>query len=183
MEDVTAERVYATTARTSTQQVAPALMGQASIHYPSAQASLVFDGHTRFDRLDRTYVTGSKGSIRSCGPDTNDQRLELVTADGVAKPKIQGDVVSRRFSRHDGRVALRDRRESRADQQRPEQSRQPVALLCGGGQCGERQTGRAGHRAKTRHEWLAGEGVSRGGRQLVATRRPAGRARRDAPAR
>ena len=90
MEDVPAERVYATTSRTSTQQVAPALMGQASIHYPSAQASLVFDGHTRFDRLDRTYVTGSKGSLRSCGPDTNDQRLELVTADGVAKPKIQG---------------------------------------------------------------------------------------------
>ncbi len=90
MGDAPAEQVYATMASTSTQQVVPALMGQAAIRYPSAQATLVFDGHTRFDRLDRTYVSGSGGSIRSCGPDTNDQRLELVTAAGVAKPKITG---------------------------------------------------------------------------------------------
>jgi predicted dehydrogenase len=90
MADLPAERVYATTARTSTQHVAPPLLAQASIHYRNAQAALIFDGHTRFDRLDRTYVTGSMGSIRSCGPDTNDQRLELVTAEGVAKPKIVG---------------------------------------------------------------------------------------------
>jgi predicted dehydrogenase len=90
MVDSPAERVYATIASTSAQQVAPPLLGQAAIEYSSAQATLIFDGHTRFDRLDRTYVTGSKGSIRSCGPDTNDQRLELVTAEGVAKPKIEG---------------------------------------------------------------------------------------------
>lgn len=90
MSDVSAERVYATIASSATQEVAPPLLGQAAVHYPTAQATLIFDGHTRFDRLDRTYVTGSMGSIRSCGPDTNDQRLELVTADGVAKPKIEG---------------------------------------------------------------------------------------------
>jgi predicted dehydrogenase len=90
MADMPAERVYATTASTSTQNVAPPLVAQAAIQYPSAQATLIFDAHTRFDRLDRTYVTGSRGSIRSCGPDTNDQRIELVTAEGVAKPKIEG---------------------------------------------------------------------------------------------
>jgi predicted dehydrogenase len=68
----------------------PALLAQASVEYPSGQATLVFDGPTQYGRLDRTYVAGSKGTISSAGLDNDDQHLEMVTADGAVYPQLQG---------------------------------------------------------------------------------------------
>jgi predicted dehydrogenase len=83
-------RMYATMTRSATQEIVPALLAQASVEYPSGQATLVFDGHTQYGRLDRTYVAGSKGTISSAGLDNDDQQLELATADGVVHPQLKG---------------------------------------------------------------------------------------------
>jgi predicted dehydrogenase len=83
-------RVYATSACAATQIVRPPLLGQAMIDYESAQASLVFDGFTQFHPQDRSLVIGSKGTIESTGPKSEQQQVELVTKKGVARPKLKG---------------------------------------------------------------------------------------------
>ena len=85
-----ARRVYASTARTPTQPVKSPLLAQAIIEYDDAQASLAFDADTRFGMLDRTFVTGSDGTIISTGPDLEDQTLTLYTSEGHAVPQLEG---------------------------------------------------------------------------------------------
>jgi len=85
-----ARRVYASMAHSATQTVAPPLLAQTIIEYESTQATLIFDGFTRFDRSDRTMVVGSHGAIRSTGPTTEEQRVELTTAEGIARPRLKG---------------------------------------------------------------------------------------------
>ena len=88
--DRPARRVYASMARSATQRVRPALLGQALIEYDGAQASLVFDGDTHFGPEDRTYLTGSRGTIASVGPDLKRQKVTVTTADGWASPRLEG---------------------------------------------------------------------------------------------
>ena len=80
-------RIYASMARSATQTIMPALLAQAMIEYESTQVTLIFDGFTRFDRLDRTLVVGNAGAIRSTGPSTEYQRVEMTTAEGIARPR------------------------------------------------------------------------------------------------
>ena len=84
------ERVYASMARTPWQPIEPPLLAQALIEYDGAQASLVFDAHTQFGPQDRTYVTGSKGTLASIGPNSKRQKVTLTTAEGWASPRLQG---------------------------------------------------------------------------------------------
>ena len=83
-------RVYASTARSPVQQVRPALLAQALVEYDGAQASLVFDADTRCGPQDHTYVTGSRGTIVSTGPDLKHQTVTLYTPQGWARPELQG---------------------------------------------------------------------------------------------
>jgi predicted dehydrogenase len=85
-----ARRVYASVARSATQSVAPPLLAQTMVDYEAGQATLIFDGFTRFDRMDRTLVIGSHGAIRSGGATTETQRVELTTSEGIARPRLQG---------------------------------------------------------------------------------------------
>ncbi len=90
MEGRPAKRVYASMARTTTQSVAPPLLGQALIEFDGAQASLAFDADTKFGSQDRTYVAGSQGSISSVGPGNKVQQLTLSTAEGDTQPALEG---------------------------------------------------------------------------------------------
>jgi predicted dehydrogenase len=90
LEGRPAQRVFASVARTTTQSVTPALLGQALIEFDGAQASLAFDADTKFGSQDRTYVAGSKGSISSVGPGNKVQQLTLSTAEGVVQPALEG---------------------------------------------------------------------------------------------
>jgi len=83
-------RVYASFAHAGSQTVRPALLGQALVEYEHAQATLVFDGDTRFAPLDLTYVTGDRGTISSQGPDIRCQQVQLTTAAGTARPRLEG---------------------------------------------------------------------------------------------
>ena len=113
MHESPPRRVYASMARSATQTIAPPLLAQAMIEYESTQATLIFDGFTRFDRLDRTLVVGSHGAIRSDGPTTEHQRVELDDGRRHRPAAAQRRLVPRRLSRHDGRAAVGDRREAR----------------------------------------------------------------------
>lgn len=90
MGGVAPARVFASKVRARMQDIAAPLLAQVVIEYPTAQASLVFDGHTRLGRLDRVFVAGSRGAISSSGPDQDHQQVELTTASGVARPKLVG---------------------------------------------------------------------------------------------
>jgi len=90
MGDRPARSVYASIAKSPTQQVRPPLLAQVLIEYDAAQASLVFDGDTRFGPRDSTYVTGSLGTITSTGPDLRHQKVTLTTAEGRASPRLSG---------------------------------------------------------------------------------------------
>lgn len=86
----TPRRAYASDVRSSSQQVAPPLLGQALVEYDDAQATLAFDGDTRFGSQDRTYIAGSHGSISSVGPGNRVQTLTLCTDQGYAQPELAG---------------------------------------------------------------------------------------------
>ncbi len=83
-------RVYASLARTSTQQIEPPLLAQAIVEYEHAQATLVFDAETRYGQQDTTFVVGTEGTLSSTGPDLKKQTVTLTTAAGAAKPRLVG---------------------------------------------------------------------------------------------
>ncbi len=85
-----AQSVYATRARAAGQDVAPPLLAQALVQFDGGQASLAFDAFTRFGPQDRTYIAGTKGSLSSIGPNLGDQRVELTSQAGVARPVLEG---------------------------------------------------------------------------------------------
>jgi predicted dehydrogenase len=83
-------RVYASVSRSPRQTIMPPLQAQVLVEYDRAQASLVFDGHTRFASEDRTYVTGSGGTLLSVGPGSRQQLVTLTTSAGSFSPRLKG---------------------------------------------------------------------------------------------
>ncbi len=66
------------------------MLAQALVEFEGGQAALLFDAATRFGPADRSIVTGSRGTVSSNGPDLGNQQVRLTTAQGVARPKLQG---------------------------------------------------------------------------------------------
>ncbi len=85
-----ARSVYATTALAAGQAARPPLLAQALIAFDGGQASLVFDGATRYGARDSTSVIGAKGVACAHGPDLGHQAVELYTEAGVARPRLAG---------------------------------------------------------------------------------------------
>lgn len=90
MPQRTARRVYASLATAADQTARPPLLGQALVEYDRAQATLAFDGATRFGPEDRTCVVGNRGTIISSGPDLMEQTLRLYRGSGQSCPKLEG---------------------------------------------------------------------------------------------
>lgn len=82
--------VFAAVAKAPNQRAAPPLLTQVAIQYPKAQASLVFDASTTQGKWDTTVVVGGKGTLRSEGPDIEQQQVTLHTRRGVAVPELAG---------------------------------------------------------------------------------------------
>lgn len=85
-----AARVQALALHLPSAGVRPPMLGSALMDYGAAQASLIFDAATPFGASDTTYIAGTKGSLRSFGPDLGRQQVELFTAAGVARPVLAG---------------------------------------------------------------------------------------------
>jgi predicted dehydrogenase len=85
-----ANRVQAQAIHTPAAGVRPAMLASAIMDFGDAQASLVFDAATPFGPSDTTYIAGTHGSLVSCGPDLGQQRVELHTGAGAARPALEG---------------------------------------------------------------------------------------------
>lgn len=91
-------QVFASVARSPGQEATPPLLGQALVEYDDAQASVTFDGHVEWKvpnrgfrgRFDRTYVGGTEGTLRSEGPNLNDQTVSLHSNGGSVNPNLEG---------------------------------------------------------------------------------------------
>jgi predicted dehydrogenase len=83
-------RVYASTAWAPTQRAKPPLLSQALVEYENGQAGLFFDANTLFGERDCTFVTGTLGTASSSGTDLNAQSVCLATAEGLARPRLEG---------------------------------------------------------------------------------------------
>ena len=70
--------------------IASQLIAQAMVGFPGGQASLVFDGNARLGAQDSTVVVGTRGTLRSTGPDLGRQTVSLFTEQGVAQPQLAG---------------------------------------------------------------------------------------------
>ena len=107
-------KVRATVARATSQAVRPPLLAEALVSFDGGQASLVFDGSTRYGASDTTVIVGTLGTVSSRGPDLGVQSVELHTEAGVARPELEGTWFKRGFCGNDGRAVMRDRRGPRA---------------------------------------------------------------------
>jgi predicted dehydrogenase len=85
-----AQSVMAMAAHAPGQNARAPLMAQVLVRMDEGQASLVFDGATLFGPKDSTYVAGTKGSLASEGPDLGRQTVTLTTAEGRARPALNG---------------------------------------------------------------------------------------------
>lgn len=91
MDGARARRVYASTCRTSNQEVRPDFMSQASVEFDTAQATLTFEADSRYGSEDRTVVVGTEGMIVSEGPDLNVQSIGYVGKRGSFRPVLEGN--------------------------------------------------------------------------------------------
>lgn len=85
-----AKSVFASMSRAAGQQVRPPLLAGAIVEFGGGQASLMFDGATRFGAEDRTAISGGAGMLVSRGPDLSTQQVTLATAAGIARPRLEG---------------------------------------------------------------------------------------------
>ena len=83
-------RVYASARRGTGQEAKPPLLAQAAIECEQAQAAIFLNGNTRQGQADRTYLVGSAGAIGASGVDLTAQEVVLYTAEGIARPQLEG---------------------------------------------------------------------------------------------
>jgi len=88
-----ARKVFASICRSTAQKATPPLLAHVVVDFDDAQATIMFNGDTVIGQEDRTSVIGSKGTLRSIGPDLQNQTVTLHTADGIAQPELVGQWV------------------------------------------------------------------------------------------
>lgn len=86
----TATSIYATGTATAGQEIKSKLAAQSTITFPGGQASLVFDGASRFGAQNITTIVGTKGTVRSVGPDLADQTVRFFVEKGAGSPALEG---------------------------------------------------------------------------------------------
>lgn len=82
--------VQAVTARAPGQTMRPPLQAAAQIRFDTGLATLTFDGASRFAPEERLLITGTAGTLRSCGKPLESDRVELTTAAGTAVATLEG---------------------------------------------------------------------------------------------
>lgn len=85
-----AHSIFASAVQTSNQTAKVPLMAQAFILLDGGQASLTFDGAVKHGARDTTYIAGTKGSLKSDGPDLGAQSVKLTRVGGCATPDLKG---------------------------------------------------------------------------------------------
>lgn len=83
-------RVHASARRGAGQKAKPPLLAQAAIECDRAQAAIFLNGNTHQGQADYTYLVGSTGAIGASGVDLTAQEVILYTAEGIARPQLEG---------------------------------------------------------------------------------------------
>ncbi len=83
--------VSASTGHTTTQRSKQPMLAQAAVEFESGRATLALFGDNAHLQRDTTLVAGSAGTLLSSGPDLQHQELQLATAEGIARPTLEGD--------------------------------------------------------------------------------------------
>lgn len=83
-------KVFASFARTVSQQPKAALLAQAAVTYDSAQATLVFDGHSPAGQWATATLVGERALLRTEGRGDNEHQAVLTTPHGDWRPKLEG---------------------------------------------------------------------------------------------
>jgi predicted dehydrogenase len=83
-------RVSALATRASGQRAKPPMLAQAIIEFEDGQASIVFNANVEHGQEDRTVIAGTEGTIISAGPSLSEQSVTIYTAEGHARPAIEG---------------------------------------------------------------------------------------------
>src|SRR5499426_2724011 len=83
-------RVSAFATRASGQRAKPPMLAQAIIEFEDGQASIVFNANVEYGQEDRTVIAGTEGTIVSAGPSLSEQAVTIYTAEGHAKPTLEG---------------------------------------------------------------------------------------------
>jgi predicted dehydrogenase len=86
-----ARRVSAFATRASGQRARPPMLAQAIIEFEDGQASIVFNANVEHGQEDRTVIAGTEGTIISAGPSLSEQQVTIYTAEGHAKPALEGE--------------------------------------------------------------------------------------------
>ena len=85
-----AESVFAMAAHARGQSNRVPLLAQALVRLDGGQASLLLDGSVAHGPRDTSFIAGTAGGLRSDGTDLGAQQVTLTTADGIARPALDG---------------------------------------------------------------------------------------------
>jgi predicted dehydrogenase len=83
-------RVSAFATRASGQRAKPPMLAQAIIEFEDGQASIVFNANVGRGQEDCTVIAGTEGTIISVGPSLSEQGITIYTAEGSARPALEG---------------------------------------------------------------------------------------------
>ncbi len=84
------ERVFATARPAPRQRMLPPLLASALIEFAEGHATLAFDAALPHGGWDRTFLSGSLGSLHAFGPSILDQEVEVRLESGRWRPKLEG---------------------------------------------------------------------------------------------
>ena len=112
-----AHRIFASTARAPGQDLKPNLLAQAVIEFDEAQATLAFDACVPAGSHERTYLSGTEGSLISQGSGNQEQRLTVNLTEGSWSPELTGKWFPDGFHGTMGELlcAIEDKRPSTID--------------------------------------------------------------------
>jgi predicted dehydrogenase len=85
-----ATSVYAMGTAAKGQSIASRLLAQSVVAFPGGQASLIFDGAARHGASNITTIVGTRGTLRSQGPDLGEQAVSIYLEEGVGAPALEG---------------------------------------------------------------------------------------------
>jgi predicted dehydrogenase len=111
------QRVFASTARAPGQDLKPNLLAQAVIEFDHAQATLAFDACVPAGSQERTYLSGTLGSLTSAGSGNQEQVLTVNLPEGQWRPALVGKWFNDGFHGTMGELlsAIEDKRPSSID--------------------------------------------------------------------
>ena len=85
-----ARTAHALLAKSPGQRVAPPMIASAQLAFDDGLASLHFDGATKARPFESIQILGTEGRISATGKPVEAHCLELVTAEGTARPHLEG---------------------------------------------------------------------------------------------